>query len=739
MRKNLLDYYKSSFSNLIEAITNIYMFLFYFFSVKTLLKTLFLPWKNLVAKKVTVGFSFNEWLSRFAFNGISRMIGCFMRISMLLSYFILQILFVLIVPFIFLLFFLIIPFLYLESLFTKTEEEKKKICNELFLSQHLLMEENRNAAQQWFESYYQMHKKKKQWWKKSNLFSLPPLTRDWALGFTPTLDQYCQDLTATHYQLQREHIVDRQKEIREIEQILSQSEESNVVIVGEEGVGKRTIVDAIAKKAYEGTTNSSLMYKRVLKLDMEKILTQYTDQKQREYFLDVLLQESIEAKNCVILIDNLEKYVSTDEGKVDLTIPLEKYGKHSGIQIIGTTTPFCFQKFISTNSKINRLFTKVDVYEISEKEAETILLDNAFLYEKKHSVVIPYETIHSIIEKSSFFITHIPFPEKAIHLLDSVCAYAKQRNQTIVKPEFVDTVLSELTHVPMTLSGQMKEKLLQLELLLSQEIIQQEEAIRELTSALRRSFVLIGKRKKPLASFLFLGPTGVGKTQTAKSISSIFFGSNHLVRFDMSLYQSASDIDKLVGSMETRNPGLLTLAVRENPYGVLLLDELEKAHKDLLHIFLTILDEGYFTDGFGKTVDCKNLLIIATSNALSDELYKGEEKTNKEVVSLLVERRLFTPEFLNRFDGIVVYRPLTEESITLIAQKIIDTVRKNTLKLHKVQLTVSNEYLSKLIQLGYDPKFGARNMERLIRDDIEDTVAKMILENKVKEGDIIRL
>lgn len=740
MRENLIDFYKTSLKNFLEAIGNLFIFLPYFFSVKTLLKTLFVPWRNLVAKKTTPGFSFSEFFERLAFNEISRVIGAIMRISVLIFYLLLQTLYILILPFIIIVYVFLIPLLYLESLFTKTKEESKKILHDNFVSSHLQKEENRHIVEQWFETYYKKHLRKQAWWKISNLFTIPPLARDWAVGFTPTLDEYAEDLTTTQYQLRREHIIDRQKEIAQIEQIIAQSEEANVLIVGEEGVGKHTIVDALAKKIYEGRTNPILMYKRVLKLNMEKILTQYTDQKQREHFFDILLKEAEEAKNIITLVNDFEKYIAADETGVDLTSSFEKFAKYSFVQFIGIMNPFAYQKYIISNPIINRLFTKVDVYEVPLHEAEEILLDNTYIYEQKYNVHIPYETIHAIIEKSNFFITIIPFPEKAIHLLNTACVYATTRKAGIVLPEYIDVILSETTHIPTVVSNEMKEKLVTLETLLHSQIVQQQEAIQELSSTLRRSFVLIGKRKKPLATFLFLGPTGVGKTQTAKSIASIFFGSEkYLIRFDMSLYQTVQDIEKLIGSIDSKNPGLLTAAIRETPYGVLLLDELEKANKDLLNIFLTLLDEGYFTDGFGKKIDCRNLVVIATSNAASDKLYKNAHMENKDIINYLIEQKLFSPEFLNRFDGIVIYKPLTEESIILIARKIIDEIAQDILKLYKIKLIVSDEYLSLLAHKGYDPKFGARNMERLIRDEIEDKVAKMVLENQTKEGDIIRL
>jgi len=749
--------------NFLEAVVNIFIFLPYFFSVSSLLKTLFYPWKNLVTTKKTEGFSFNELFNRVAFNLISRVIGFMMRISVISFYFLLQTLFMFSLPFLALIFFLLSPIFYLLSLTKKTPEEQKQLLKEKFVSSHLLKEENQKKVEQWFESYYENFIKKTSWWKLANLFSYPPLARDWAVGYTPTLNQYATDLASPSYLHHIKNIVDRQKEIEEIETILSKNTESNVVIVGEEGVGKHTIIDAFAKKIYLGKTNHQLMYKRILKLNLERILMEFTEQKQRENFFEDLLKEASDAENTILFIDDLEKYLSCEVGKIDLTTSINKYAKTNKLQIIGVTTPFFYEKYFRTNEKISRIFSKVDVYEVSKDDALKIILNAVFDFEKYHQVTIPYETVEELIEKSEFYLTYIPFPEKAVDLLDIACVYVKQKSRReqkflfpTIKPEDIDIVLSEKTHMPTIITSQMKEKLLHLETLLMSEIIQQEEAIKNLSSALRRSFLLLGKRKKPLATFLFLGPTGVGKTATAKTVANVFFANktvgtihelslqNYLIRFDMSNYQSKSDIPKLIGDPSTNNPGLLTNAIREHPYGVLLLDEIEKADKDLLNIFLTILDEGYFTDGFGKRVDCKNLIIIATSNAGNDFIYQRTDSTdltdfNRLFFDYLIEKRLFSPEFLNRFDGVIVYQPLTQASLLLIAKKMIDTISKDIYSLYKVYIKVSDVSINQLIEKAYDPRFGARNLERVIRTQIEDTLAKTLLEKPPREGETIFL
>lgn len=744
MRKSFWQYYWETLHDFGEAVINFFIFLPYFFSISTLFKTLFHPWKNLIIKKTFVGFSFSDLFNRLAFNIISRSIGAIMRLSIITFYFIFQTLLMIVLPFIALSFFIFTPIFYLFYFFQDTDEQRMSVFKKEFVKNHLLNEENKTEVENWFEEYSKQHLAKTTWWKLQNLLSYPPLARDWAVGFTPILDQYAINLATSSYLHHIKNIVGREKEIIEIEQILTKSVENNVIIIGEEGVGKHTIIDALAKKIYLGKTNTSLMYRRILKLNMEKVLNEFTDVKQRENFFENLLKEAEQAKNIILFIDNIDKYIANGEGKVNLTLSLEKYAKSNSIQIIGTTTPFSFQNYIFSNDKINRMFNKVDVYEITKKEALNILLDAVYSFEALYNIYIPYETISEIIEKSEFYLTTIPFPEKAVDLLDTACVYANQNRTdnsrivpTTITPEIINTVLTEKTHIPTTITKQIKEKLLNLETLLFSRIIQQDEAIKQLSSALRRSFLLIGKRKKPLASFLFLGPTGVGKTETAKAVSETFF-SNILLRFDMSEFQSKYDIPKLIGDND--HPGFLTSTIRKQSYGLLLLDEIEKADKDLINIFLTIIDEGYFIDGAGKKVDCKNLIIVATSNAGSDLLYSQISPMSPiSLIDYLVEKKIFSPEFLNRFDGVIAFKSLSQDSIKILAKKTIEKIAIEVFKLYKVKIFVSEKTIDSIVKKGFDPRYGARNMERVIRDEIEDKVAILILEDKAKSGDRINL
>lgn len=747
MEKNSLSFVQRQIQIRIKQIKTLLVFLPYFFSVSTLLRTFFYPWKLIVTKKETRGFSFSEWLNRMSLNIMSSGIGAIMRFSMISFFILFELIFILSLPILIVIYFvLILPVELILYHIQPTSEELLLQKQDKFIQSHCLKpDENASAVKQWFIALQNTESK--------GLFSYPPLARDWAYGYTPTLDEYVEDLTGPSYQSITRHVVGRGKELKLLQTVLGKSIEANAMVVGEEGVGKHTVVDALARMIYDGTCIKELAYKRVLKLNMEKILNRFTDLQQREAFFETLLSEAQEAKSIVIVIENIERYVSLGEGHLDLSPIIERYAKQSVIQFIGITSPFLYQRFLFPNEKIQRLFTKVDVPEISKEEAEETILHAVPTFEMRFNVIIPLETARAVVAKSEFYITHIPFPEKALALLDEVCSGLP--NQTIL-PEHIDQVLAKKTHIPTTLTEELKVKLLQLEDSLSSRVLFQEKAIHSLSAAIRRSFILLGKRKKPLATFLFLGPTGVGKTETAKAVADMFFGSQkYLVRFDMSLYQSKNDIKTLVGSIESGLPGQLSKTVREQPYAVLLLDELEKAHPDLINIFLTVIDEGYFTDGYGKRVDCKNLIIIATSNAGSQYSMKQQQimqrlsdvgfaepqtqSSDLQVVNYLIQNHIFSPEFLNRFDGVIEYQPINEVSALAIAKKTIQSIQQSIYSLYRIKITVSDKTLLLMIKNGFDPVFGARNLERSLTQQVEDKIAELLLQNKVSEGQSISL
>jgi ATP-dependent Clp protease ATP-binding subunit ClpC len=384
-------------------------------------------------------------------------------------------------------------------------------------------------------------------------------------------------------------------------------------------------------------------------------------------------------------------------------------------------------------------FEKIEVKEISEEETLKILEDRALRLEAKYKVFFTFPAIKGIVSLCSKYLPAIPFPEKAIDVIDELAVLASQRKEKVVLLKDVEEVIERKAKVPI---GEIKEaerrKLLKLEELIHQRIIDQEEAIKEISEALRRARAEITVRRGPIGSFLFLGPTGVGKTETAKALAEIYFGSEEkMIRLDMSEFQNLSDIPRLLGG--PGEEGLLTTPVRERPFSLLLLDEFEKAHPKILNLFLQVFDEGHLTDGMGRKVSFKNTIIIATSNAGAEIIWEKLKQTQKleiikeDLLSYLIQNRIFAPELLNRFDGVIVFKPLTKENLLKIAELLLKKIQKQ-LKEKDIDFVITEPLKEKIVELSYDPKFGAREMQRVIQEKVGNVLAREILMGGIKRG-----
>ena len=364
--------------------------------------------------------------------------------------------------------------------------------------------------------------------------------------------------------------------------------------------------------------------------------------------------------------------------------------------------------------------------------------------EAKYKKLISYQALRDIIVFCDKYLKTTPFPEKATDLLDEVMVYAAQIKERIVKPEHVAKIVSEKTQIPVgKIEAKEREKLLKLESLIHKRIINQNEAVNQVSDALRRARAEVTARKGPMGTFLFLGPTGVGKTETSKALAEIYFGSeSRMIRLDMSEFQSVSDIPRLIGSVGEE--GLLTTKVRESPFSLILLDEIEKAHPNILNLFLQVLDEGHLTDGVGRKIDFKNTIIIATSNAgylvILEALKKNKkmDEVKDELLDHLFKKGIFRPEFINRFDAMVLFKSLTKENLLDISEILLGKVKKGLIK-KDIEFIVTKELKEKIVDLSYNPKFGAREMNRVIQDKIGNVLAKALLSQKIKRGDRVEV
>ncbi len=593
---------------------------------------------------------------------------------------------------------------------------------------------------------------KSKFWKLENLLKKPGVGKQWAAGHTVNVDKYATDVTKLIKKKDIPlHVIGRKKEIETIERVLSRRGENNVLVIGKPGGGRSTIVYSFAKKIMEGKSVSGLNYKRVLEIDMQAMFAGLKTQGEILDRFKIVFSEAANAGNVILIIDDIHNYIGkqTGVGGLDISSALTSYLGSPELQVIGVTTFSGFHKNIETNPAVMNFFEKVEIEEPSKKEAMFVLEDLLPKFEREYGLKVGYKGLRTVIDLTDRYIQDVPFPEKAIDFLGEVMVYVKtQTKSRRVLPEHVAQVISQKTKIP---AGEIqkgeKEKLLRLEEFIHQRVIDQQEAVNALADAMRRSRAGVTGRNKPIGTFLFLGPTGVGKTETSKALAESYFGSEkEMIRLDMSEYQSIESINRLIGSSDGTQ-GLLTNAIRERPFSLVLLDEIEKAHPNILNLFLQVLDEGRLTDNLGRTLSFRNAIIIGTSNAGAEFIrqYLGKKEAHsyaefkKELINNLLERGIFRPEFLNRFDATITFKPLSRKDLILIAKLMLGRLNQRLSRGRGIQLVITEELARKVAELGYNPEFGARPMNRVIQDRIENKIAKKILSGQLRRGDTIEL
>ncbi|MDO8513652.1 MAG: ATP-dependent Clp protease ATP-binding subunit [bacterium] len=578
--------------------------------------------------------------------------------------------------------------------------------------------------------------------------------QDWAYGYTQMLQQYGLNLTKTAgYSGVHVELFSRSSYVEEMERLLAKSEKNNVLLVGDYGVGKKTMIMALAQKISGGAVHPALRYKQIMQINVGALLAGSQTQGDIVGRVQMLLNEAARAGNMILFFDDFHAMVSSEQsvGSVNAAEIILPYLQGSALQVIGSTTIERYHKDIETATGIIELFEKIDVPEPSAEEALKMLEESVPLLEGRYGVIFIYQALHEIVKLSERYIHDKPFPQKALDLASEVAVKVSATKNRIVTNKDVEDTVSARTHVPLgAVQSSEKDRLLNLENILHNRIVGQNEAVEAVANAMRRSRSGLSDKHRPIGTFLFVGPTGVGKTEMAKALAEAYFGDEEkMIRFDMSEYQDAASIYNLIGSPAgpgaEGQPGLMTSAVHDNPFSLLLLDELEKAHPNLLTLFLQVFDDGRLTGGNGKTIDFTNTIIIATSNAGSEVVreYLASGQSNVEelktnLLNYLQEQGIYRPEFLNRFGGIIVFRPLMQDEIARVAQLMIDGLNKQ-LEDKGITIQVAPDALDYLVKLGYDPVFGARPMRRVIQEKLENFLAKKMLVEGTERGAVINL
>lgn len=598
----------------------------------------------------------------------------------------------------------------------------------------------------WLEDLEEKIAEGKRFWEWKNLIKRGSLAKEWAAGFTITLDRFSIDLSEIVKIKGFPKIIGHQKEIETIERILSQEDINNTLIIGEPGSGRKSMVHALAEKSVLGESLPEVNYKRIVQLDLQSLLARTESTEEVENVLDTIFGEVILAGNVILVIDEFQNFVGgiVRPGVIDISGVLGSYLHLPQFQIVAITTFEGLHKNIEQNPSILSLFEKVEVSEISQRETLILLEKQALQLETKYKKFVSYPALRDIIKLCDKYLPAIPFPEKAMDLLNEIMVYVAQTKDKVVLPKHVAKIVSEKTEIPVgEVETKEREILLNLENSIHKRIINQEEAVREVSAALRRAKAEVTIRKGPMGSFLFLGPTGVGKTETSKALAEIYFGSeNRMIRLDMSEFQNIPDIPRLIGS--PGEEGLLTTQVREDPFSLILLDEIEKSHPNILNLFLQVLDEGHLTDGLGRKVDFKNTIITATSNAgyqiILEALKQGKKMSEikEKLLDFLFKKGIFRPEFINRFDAVVVFKSLTKENLLDIAGLLLQKLKKSLSK-KDIEFIITPQLKKKIVELSYDPKFGAREMRRAIQDKIGNVLAQALLSAQLKRGDRVEV
>jgi ATP-dependent Clp protease ATP-binding subunit ClpC len=566
--------------------------------------------------------------------------------------------------------------------------------------------------------------------------------RDWAFGYTPLLDRFGTNLSLAISQHGAYFgWLTKSEGVHAIEAAFD-NHASAVALIGPDGIGKTSSVNALAQRLIEGQTVDSLAYHQIISLNATDITSNASKEGDLEQIMLSLAGEAAHAGHVILFFDDAQLFFSTAPGSFDATHILLSIIQARSVPMILAMSPSDYQRLRSSNQSLATLLTPVVLQELPEDGVMRVLEDTAAGLESRHNVLIAYEALHEAYRLSGRYEQDEAYPGKAIKLLEQALTHS---DQSLVTAVSVQEAIEQARGVKVgTAAPAEVDSLLHLEDRIHERMINQSQAVTVVSGALRRARAGVANPRRPIGSFLFLGPTGVGKTELAKAIAATYFGAeSNMVRLDMSEYQQPEDVSRLLsdGRAETKS---LIMVVREQPFSVVLLDEIEKAHPNILNLLLQLLDEGQLTDTGGRTVSFKDCIIICTSNAgaqtIRERVQQGEavETFQPQLVDELINSGQFKPELLNRFDEIVLFRPLTQPELSQVVRLMMTEINQ-TLAKQNISVKLTPAAVEKIVAAGYDPRLGARPMRRTLQRAVEDIVAQKILRGEAQPGDAIEL
>ncbi len=567
--------------------------------------------------------------------------------------------------------------------------------------------------------------------------------RDWASGFTPRLDQFGHNISLS-IERNGAHFgwLTESPGVTAIKKAFSQGA-STVVLTGEPGVGKTSHVNALAQALLEEKNDRNLEHRQIVALSASTILSSAKGPGDLEQIVMSLLIETSHAGHIILFLDDAQLFLSDGHGSFDMTGILLPVIQSRSVQLIMAMTNQDFQRLKSNNPSFSNLLTPVALSEPPEHDVMRVLEDNALVMEHKHKVLISYEALQEAYRLAGRYVQDSAYPGKAIQVLEQSLAYAEHGN--IITPVSVQQSIEQSRGVKVgTAAPAEVDTLLNLEDTIHKRMINQTQAVKVVAGALRRARAGVANPKRPIGSFLFLGPTGVGKTELAKAVAVTYFNAEeNMIRLDMSEYQQAEDVARLLSNGATESRSLI-MAVRQSPFSVVLLDEIEKAHPNILNLLLQLLDEGQLTDTDGRPASFKDCIIIATSNAgantIRERIAAGEalESFQTQLIDELIDSSQFKPELLNRFDEIVLFRPLNQSELAQVVNLMMGGIN-TTLSTQNISVQLTEAAVMKIVETGYDARLGARPMRRMLQRAVENGIASRILRGQTRPGDNVIL
>ncbi len=573
------------------------------------------------------------------------------------------------------------------------------------------------------------------------------IARDWSFGYANTLNRFGVNISdrVSHGGLLHVRLDSHANALQYLQDTFSSGGKQNVALIGPLGAGKSTIVHAFAESllAADGKVPNSLKFRQVISLDPSSIISAAHSRSELEQLVNQLLVEAYKAKNIILCLDDAQLFLEDRPGSVDLSSILLPVLEGGGIRMILTMDEQRYLQISERNPNLSSILNRLSIPPASEIESLMVMQDQLIVTEFNRKVTYMYQSLKEAYRLSERYMHDLSQPGKSVRLLEQAAAYAENG---IVTAGSVARTIEETSGVKIGRvdNSEEKDKLLNLEQLIHERMINQTRAVGVVSDALRRARAGVRNEARPIGTFLFLGPTGVGKTELSKALAAVYFGGeDRLVRLDLNEYVRSEDVSRLISDGAT-DPHSLTAQIMKQPFSVVLLDEIEKAHPQVLTTLLQLLDEGILRDINNREVSFRDAIVIAKSNAGADTIRelidKGYdlEQVEQQFVTRLIDTQQFRPEFLNRFDEIVLFRPLTQDELGQVVALIIAGVNK-TLEPQKISVQLDPEATSKLASIGYDPKFGARPMRRVVQRTIENLIARKLLEGSAQAGDIIEI